>query len=362
MLALDARARRARREMRRIEDVGMRLAADPALRGAPPLAPPTVLAQLARAHAEVRRGMHWAESRARSMALRRSDVLASCGERWRTVGCGCQRIEMRVGCDQPLLCVGCRRKHSRRWASRITAGLDDAVRAARRRWFSTASVDRRGMLPGVYLITLTGPHTGDLVLDRKRMARALRLLTKSAHAAGWWSSYAATWEATPGTDGAGHLHVHLAVVSSWVPYTEAQAGAGRGLHEAWREALPGALVVDVQPPRKRADGARSAGEYLAKYVTKGVESAGFTGEKAGELLVALRGQRKVQTSLGFWRVKDPVCPCCRVRWELIQTPCSLRALMPGAWLSAEAERSRWRDPGRAPPQPVLRGLPSSSVV
>lgn len=354
---MDARARRSRRDARRLSQLAIEVEH---------VATHTERAQLAQLAGRARRSAEWAEARARSMALRRADVVASCGERWRAVGCGCRgpeghqrRVELRVGCDQPLLCGTCRRKHSRAWSSRITAGLDDAIRAARRAWYATPSSSRRGMLPGVYLVTLTGPHTGDLVEDRRRMARALRKLTKHAHAHGWWSAYAATWEVTPGADGAGHMHVHLAAVSSWIPYTEQQTGGARGLHEAWREALPGACVVNVQPPRMRADNARSAGEYLAKYVTKGVEGAGFTGVKAGELLVALRGQRKVQTSEGFWRRREPRCPCCRAVWQLVEAPCSMRELLPGAWLSAMAERSRWRDPGRAPPQPRLA---FSSVV
>jgi hypothetical protein len=355
MLALDERSRAARRTMREIERVGIELEARPALAGLPPGLTHSQRGELAREHAAARRSGAWAEARARAISLRRADVVASCGMRWRKVGCGCTALEIKVGCDQPLLCMTCRKRHSRRWSSRITAGLDHAVREERRAWQRQSRATRRGMLPGVYLVTLAGPHSGDLVEDRRRLARALRKLTKRAQAEGWWSAYAATWEATPGTDGAGHLHIHIAAVSSWIPYTEDQTGKGLGLHEAWRLAMPGALVVDVQPPRIRSDNARRVGEYLAKYATKGVEVGGFTGAKAGELLVSLRGQRRVHTSRGFWVPRAPVCECCHKRWQLTEAPCSLRVLMPGAWLAGAAERSRWRDRGRAPPQAVLPG-------
>lgn len=316
------------------------------------------------------RSAEWAEERARALALERRDILDGCGKRWRTVACGCGHREFRVGCDQPQLCLTCRKKHARRWRVRITDGMDLALRAARARWHRAGRARRRGMLPGIYLVTLTAPHSGDLETDRIAMGKAVRKLLQVAAREEWWSTYALTWEATAGRDGLGHMHAHVAVVSGWIPYTSAQAvaadpealaprrlGALRrrhvGLREAWARAMPGAVVVDVQAPRRGADNASSAGQYLAKYVTKGVEPAEFTGRKAGELLCAFLGRRKVSTSRHFWRARVAECECCKERYRSIGSPISLQELMPGAVLRAWRERLGWH-PARGAPQVLLR--------
>lgn len=304
------------------------------------------------------RSAEWADERARAMAMPRADIVEACGQRWRAVRCGCTSIELRVGCEQPQLCGACRRRHWRQWSQRITLGLDEAIRRERSRYFRTPSYRRRGMTPGLYLITLTAPHSGDLAADRDRMGVAVRKLFKHATKWGWWRTYALTWEATAGDDGLGHMHAHLAVISSWVPYTSEQATTDhaseamtprrrgerrelpRGLHEVWRDAMPGALVVDIKPPGKRAkgvDAARVGAEYLAKYVTKGVDPHEFTGRKAGELLIAFRCKRKVTTSAGFWQRRSPECEHCKELWRSVGAPVSLQQLLPGAVLRSKAE-------------------------
>lgn len=248
--------------------------------------------------------------------------------------------------------------------------MDRALRVERARWDMTPHHRRRGMRPGIYLISLTGPHTGDLETDRKRMGAAVRKLQKHATAAGWWRTYALTWEATAGTRGDGHMHAHLAIVSSWVPYTSRQAGyydgdlqaprskgerakrPAPGLWEIWEKCMPGARVLDVRAPRRGMDGALAAGHYLAKYVTKGIDAAEFTGAKAGELLVAFRSRRKVSTSRSFWVVADTRCGCCGQYVRSLGTPCSLQELLPGAVLRSRAERVGYFVE-RGPPQVAL---------
>jgi len=177
------------------------------------------------------------------------------------------------------------------------------------------------------------------------MGAAWRELSKRASYERWWGHHSLVWEVTSGEDGLGHLHAHVAVVSSWVPYEE--------LHVAWREAMPGARVLDVVSPadaRERArargrkyDAAGGAAHYLAKYVTKGVDAGEMTGRKAGELLVAFRNQRKVTTSRAFWRplLARSGCKCCRQEYHLVGMPCSMQAIAPGAVLRAKAELLGW---------------------
>lgn len=278
------------------------------------------------------RSSEWAEHRAQAMALPRAELLAACGKRMRTVRCECGPREVPVGCDQVQLCDRCRKRHWRKWRRRITRALDAHVRAARGEWHKTRGAGG-GMLPGVYLITLTVPHSGSIVEDRAKLARGWRRLTKIANAERWWGAYALTYEVTPGADGLGHVHVHVAAVSSWVPYER--------LHEAWR-SITGARVLDVSAPGSRRR--ESAADYLAKYVTKGVDPDEFTGQKAGELLVAFRGKRKVTTSLLFWaptKDRETRCRTCGELHRSVGAPQSLRSVAPGAVLQAMAERVGW---------------------
>lgn len=202
------------------------------------------------------------------------------------------------------------------------------------------------MPPGIYLVTLTGPHSGDIEMDRRKLGRAWESLRKHAHAAQWWKTYALTWEVTKGESGTPHVHAHVAVISSWVPYDE--------LHAAWRHAMPGALVLDVQSPAKDTRNASGrAANYLAKYVTKGIEPSELTGRKAGELLVAFRKRRKVTTSRHFWMKTKRPCPTCNRMHVTAEHPVSLQAVAPGAVLSAYAERiGVWVERGQ--PQVGLR--------
>lgn len=314
------------------------------------------------------RSAEWAEERARAVAMTREDVLSTCDERFRSVACGCRRYEIQVGCDQPTLCGKCRKRHAAKWWRRISDGMSVALADEMAAWRRTPAYRRGGMLPGIYLITLTAPHSGDMGADRDRIGKAVRTLLKHATKRGWWRTYALTWEATGNTvrtvegrdgedfttDGKGHVHVHLAVVSSWIPYTTANVDAmlgprakgerrraRRGLHEVWADAVPGAIQPDVSPPKRDSDQAQSAGYYLAKYVTKGVDPAEFTGAKAGELLCAFRNRRKVSTSAGFWQRKTPRCACCQKGYRSVDAPCSLQDLAPGAVLRSMVARHKW---------------------
>lgn len=162
------------------------------------------------------------------------------------------------------------------------------------------------------------------------MGRSVRTLLKYAHAEQWWKHYALVWECTPGRDGKGHMHAHLAVVAKWVPYKE--------LHAAWRAAMPGAMMLDVQSPGRNRNAPGAAANYLAKYVTKGVNPAEMTGQKAGELLVASYGHRRVTTSRAFWQEREPTCKVCNRKCYLHAAPVGLREHAPGAVLRAAAVR------------------------
>jgi len=274
------------------------------------------------------RSARWARDRARSMAMARHDVLDACAQRWRTVRCDCGPRELPVGCAQVALCARCADTYWRRWKKRIREALELHTLGAQKRWRATPATSREGMRPGIYLVTLTVPHNGGVAAQREKLGRAWRGLTKIAHKYGWWSAYAATYEATPGSDGRGHVHLHVAAISSWIPYEE--------LHEHWRRLAPGAEVLDVQAPRADRT-AKTAANYLAKYVTKGVDASEFTGQLAGELLVANRGRRRVLTSVDFWQLATDPCRVCGAWHHQTGVPVGLQRVAPAGVLRGLAE-------------------------
>lgn len=283
-------------------------------------------ARLARERVAALRSAEWAEHRALSIGLLRGDVVGTCGVRRRVVRCACGPSELPVPCDQPLVCAVCSKRHWRRWRRKLVRALGVHVGAAVGLWGRDGA---RGHRPGVYMITLTVPHSGDLVTDRSQLMSAWRDLQRVASAGKWWTHYALCVEVTPGARGDGHVHAHVAVISRWVPYED--------LHRVWRR-VSGAVSLDVQAPRMRGE---RAAVYMAKYLSKGAQESGMSGAKAGEWLVASAGKRKITTSRGFW-IADQRRPCgdCGELHSSQGAPHSIAAVVPGAVLRAR---------GRPPP-------------
>lgn len=282
----------------------------------------------------------WAEDRAASMAASRTDKIATCGVRTRRVRCGCGERSLPVGCDVTQLCETCRRAHWKRWRKIITRCLDAHLRSARGTW---ARDGARTLRPEIRLMTLTVPHSGSLDRDRALLSKGWNAINKVANVEGWWSHYAATFEATPGTRGDGHVHMHVAIITVWFPY--------KRLHELWNAAT-GACIVDIQrrarSPHaiKRYGEAGNAAYYIGKYVTKGVDNAEFTGTIAGELMVAQRGRRKVTTSRHFWRPwreRTIECHECGHPHRLVSRPGRLTGLALSALARASWFRMRPED-------------------
>lgn len=187
------------------------------------------------------------------------------------------------------LCQRCARKY---W-SRVKRDMESSL------------VARRVGNQRAYVLTLTVPHSGDLQVDRARLSDLWARLGREARRHRWWTCYAATFEATPGTKGDGHMHMHVALLSAWVPYKE--------VHRHWRRML-GQESHHLHFRYRHGCPVEAAARYIAKYASKGVDVADFSGAKAGELLVATYGRRKVTASRGFW-ARDRTCSCCGERYR-----------------------------------------------
>jgi hypothetical protein len=150
------------------------------------------------------------------------------------------------------------------------------------------------------MLTLTMAHSGDVVADR-------RLFSKAWHRWRAWYrttfgknlSYAWTVEYTPGTDGKGHVHMHVVTMLPWVnlddfraSWARATGGQGRRIHVA-----------------TKTRGVKAAAKYLAKYATKGVFLLDV--EHQARWIRAQDGMRAMSTSRGFY-VADPATARCAV--------------------------------------------------
>jgi hypothetical protein len=182
-----------------------------------------------------------------------------------------------------------------------------------------------------YVLTLTVPHSGDIARDRARLAELWARLGREARRHRWWTVYAATYEATPGTRGDGHVHMHVALLSAWVPYKD--------VHRHWRRIL-GQSSYHLHFRYRHGCSVEQAARYIAKYASKGAQVGEFSGAKAGELLVAQYGRRKVTASRGFW-TRSRECPCCGERYRCAP---GLGRRVPGLgilYAEAEVRGVRW---------------------
>ncbi len=235
----------------------------------------------------------------RSASLRRTlrTRMAQCSTVLYTLRCrGGRTIEMPRPCRQWWVCGRCRRRRANGLRMRIMDGLALAWHRA------TAG----GVRCALRLTTLTVRHSGDLVADRARLADAWRRFYKRLHEWVGRFAYVGCWEVTPGRDGRGHPHLHIA----WIGPRFISYG---GLLALWRAAIDdaGARINHVTSRGT----VESCANYLGKYLSKGVELGGFTDELRAQTLAAFYNAHLVLTSHKFWGPKE--CGCCGGRWRRV---------------------------------------------
>lgn len=233
--------------------------------------------------------------------------LDACGQESLPIVCGCGPVGAKKTCRQWWLCGECRARRSPQLGADIRRGLDAALAAEREKWGRDGG---RGMEPQIRLLTLTAAHTGDLVADQASIAGGWRKLYKRMHDDyGESFPYVGVWEVTPGTDGLGHVHLHLAVVWRWRDFWR--------IREQWETACPTSRYLDI---KKRKDGKASSpssvGKYLGKYLSKGVDVNGFDERLRAEVSAAFYNQRSVLTSVRFWRRYKKCCHKCGLGFRL----------------------------------------------
>lgn len=249
----------------------------------------------------VPRQRYWA---ARSHPKTFAAKLRACGATGRACTC-CGAAVLRY-CHARLVCKDCGDRAWKRARRRIAAGLDARHQEALTRWRAAGRVS--GQEPRIALVTLTMRHSGDVTADRKLFSKAWhRWRAWYRETYGVNLAYAWTPEYTPGTDGKGHVHLHVVTMLPWVDldafrasWTRATGGQGTRIHVS-----------------AKTRGVRAAAKYVAKYATKGVFLMDV--EHQAHWVRAQDGMRSVSTSRGFY-FADPATARCPVTLEAHQWP------------------------------------------
>lgn len=284
----------------------------------------------------------YAQNRAQALRRPLRRRVERCGRRGKLVRCGCpgRREPALFGCRSWWFCGDCRARRGRRLARRLGDSLEARLGAMRARW---RGYDHHA--PIIHLITLTVAHSGDLRRDHGELAmgwRGLYLHLKGE--LGRDIAYALVWEVTPGRDGLGHVHAHVAMVAPWFDYGDARA--------AWLRHCPRSLQISFVPEAKGARTPRMAAKYLGKYLSKGVEHGRFDEVVRAQVAAAFYNQRSVTTSHRFFLAWKPCCPKCG------QDIVALLDERVVGWLRG-ASRNHRADASRGPPadEPACSGPP-----
>jgi len=258
----------------------------------------------------------YAADRARAIALDPFERKDQCGVRKMWVKCGCRYVAVPIGCGQRWLCPTCAQSYYKRQFRRLKKATRGHERAAYQAWLARGR-PKRGQKRWV-LLTLTVRHSGDLAADRARVVAGWKRLRQWLWARMGKFPFALAWEVTPGEDGKGHLHAHVAALWPWTDYSAVAA--------EWKRATDGwSTRINIAGARKGPGG---AAHYLAKYASKGVELDGFNDVLAAHAIGANYGKRLCTTSHRFWVRIDPACKSCHERFAVAKLPTSLAAVAP----------------------------------
>jgi len=144
-------------------------------------------------------------------------------------------------------------------------------------------------------------HCGDIDGDRRHLVDGWRGVYRWLRKLGVAQPYALVHEITPGADGTGHVHLHLATMWPYVPYDRMRA--------VFRRASDGYGERIHVSSRAKHDPKRAAG-YLSKYASKGIDLNTFSPLLSARVLEAYYGQRKRGASHGFYRRSPHRCEHC----------------------------------------------------
>lgn len=254
------------------------------------------------------RQRQWYLVRARALERGFVERAADCCDVWiatLTMMClGCGVVQERpVRCGLRAWCGTCASVYRMRARDRMQRGLQTALDAEMTRWRREGA--RAGCRPVITLVTLTVKHSGSLAADRHTITRGWQRLR-----AWLWHldegralPFVLAWELTPGRDGLGHVHAHVAAIWPWRDL--------RAIDAEWQRVTHGAgVTVDVTQGRKgtRRAGPVAAARYVSTYVEAGGASADVPLPMRAEWLRIARTHRSYTASRGLLPEALPA-PC-----------------------------------------------------
>ena len=226
----------------------------------------------------------WHQSRARGLGRPFAEKLHNCGKlQCVAVKANGEVVEWKAGCGQKM-CARCAKKKANKLRHRLRASIEA---------HSAKNKNRR-----IHLLTLTVRDSDDIKRDRDRITTGWRRWRAWWHKRyGYAFTYAFVWEVTPGQRGQGHVHAHVvAWLPKWWSWSKGQ--------EAWNRAVGGeGGNVDISNQCKAPNAnAKAAANYVAKYVSKGINLQSMPAELAAQWWCASYMRRGVNVSRGFWAV------------------------------------------------------------
>lgn len=253
----------------------------------------------------------YAARRAKALARPLVERLDDCERKGLWIRCGCGPRRVPWGCGRRLACAWCRRRWCRRQRHRIRTGLELALRALQKRG---QRIGPRGWR--TVLVTLTIAHSGDVERDHAELTEGWRRFhRRMTRRWGSWG-YVGVMEVTPGRDGLGHVHWHLVCVWPWRDWSLAR--------HHWKASCPRSEQISFECAKY---GARGAANYVAKYMSKGVEVGNFAPQLAARVMAFAYGKRWLCSSVGFLDATERHscgscdCPFVQVPFARAAQPC-----------------------------------------
>jgi len=253
----------------------------------------------------------WHEERAASLERGEAPRLAWCGtEPMAAAACHvCGRSHVLERACGSRWCERC----GTRTGIKVKRQVRDSLRARMRDAWAEWRHDGAHpfMRPKLHLLTLTGPHSGNVGLDRDRLVRAWHRQLAWMHKRGQKPyAYVARHEITPGRDELGHWHLHVAIIVPWVNFGAFAAQWKRSLD--CERAAPPDWGARAKHDRRREYTIDDAASYVAKYVTKPCPSV--DARTAGNFYCAAYARRLTHASVAFWLRRKW---CCGEPWHVV---------------------------------------------
>lgn len=211
----------------------------------------------------------------------------TCGKDGLAMRCKCGPSLRPKDCRQHLVCRRCQKARMKKFASKIRNGLLE----------KTASSDRL-----VVHVTIALRHSGDIARDRRDLVAAWRRFYKRVGKEIGAFPFVGVHELTIGHDKLGHPHAHVVCLWPWLDW---------GVLQKWWVKAAGGRAKSTRIGFRAHHNVHAAANYLAKYVSKGVDTADFSTEMRARAVAGTYGSRWLFSSRGFWAPFEPVCPCCK---------------------------------------------------